>query len=104
MDDAVHGWWSVGWTGGLARVSGMAAEVEIATCSAACLGFGEVRGVTVDLEAHVARVETNGGFGFGGALGNRELQAWWSRRHGHNRGECPQFLGFVSPRGALGNP
>ena len=47
----------------------MAAEIEIATCSAARFGFGEVRSVTpVDLEAHVARMEANGGLGFGGAV------------------------------------
>jgi hypothetical protein len=68
MDGAVHGWWSRGGTWGLAGISGVAAEIEVATCSAVCFWLGEVRGVTVDLEAHVACIEANGGLGVGGAV------------------------------------
>eukprot|EP00978_Attheya_sp_CCMP212_P035731 scaffold157281_cov78-Attheya_sp.AAC.1 len=68
MDGAIHGWWDGGWTWGLAGVSGMVAEVEVATCSAPCLGFREVRGITVDLEAHVACIKADSGFGFGGTV------------------------------------
>ena len=46
----------------------MAAEVEVASSTTACLRLRKVGCVAVNLEAHVARMIANGGFGFGGAV------------------------------------
>eukprot|EP00978_Attheya_sp_CCMP212_P005113 scaffold11298_cov50-Attheya_sp.AAC.4 len=68
MDGSIHGWRNGCRTWWFVGISWVAAEVVVAARATSCLGFGKVRGITVDLEAHVAGDEAHGGLGFGGAV------------------------------------
>ena len=94
MDGAVVGrsWVSGVWRFG--GVLGVAAEVVIAGCTGASLGGGEIGGITVNMEDHVAGVEAYHSVGVGGTI----IKSLEDRLHGF--GSWGGLLGGV-PRAAM---
>ena len=54
--------------GGFGGINGALAEEEVATSAATCFGFGQVRGVAVIVEYHVASMVADGGIGMHGEI------------------------------------